>query len=117
MQSKNLFLALAILFAAFVFSLACFNQTTVPIKLFSLHLDLPMAVVISKCYILGLLTSFCVFLMRRKETKIEQKKLEWKTEDAKLQTEIQSDKVHQLELQVKTLESALDKALKRGKSS
>jgi uncharacterized integral membrane protein len=116
MRSKHLFLALAILFAAFVFSLACFNQMTVPIKLFSLHIDLPMSVIIAKCYLFGILTGFCVFLMRRKETKIEQKKLEWKTEDAKLQTEIQSDKVHQLELQVKTLESALDKALKRSKS-
>jgi uncharacterized integral membrane protein len=116
MHSKNLFLALAIFFTAFVFSLACFNQANVPVKLFSIHCDLPMAVIISKCYLLGVLTSFCVWLRQRKETKVEQKKLEWKTEDAKLQTEIQSDKVHQLELQVKTLESALDKALKRGKT-
>jgi uncharacterized integral membrane protein len=116
MLSKNLFLALAIIFTSVAFLLACFNQAMVPVTFFKWHCDLPMAVIISKCYLLGVLTSFCVWMRGRKEVKVEQKKLEWKTEDAKLQTEIQSDKVHQLELQVKTLESALDKALKRSKS-
>ena len=116
MQSKNLFLFLAVLLVAAVITMACFNMAVVPVTLFSLHINVPMAALIAKCYVMGLLTSYCVWLMQKKEVTIEQKKLEWKTEDAKLQTEIQSDKVHQLELQVKTLESALDKALKRGKS-
>jgi len=116
MLSKNLFLALAVLCGAFIVALACCNTAVVPVKLFAIHGDVPMAFVVLKAYAAGALTIFCVWRMQRKEVKIEQKKLEWKTEDAKLQTEIQSDRVHQLELQVKTLESALDKALKRSKS-
>jgi uncharacterized integral membrane protein len=112
----KLLLALAIFFTASAVALAYFNQASVPMKFFSFHVEAPMYLLVIKCYVLGALSSCCVFWMRRKDTKVEQKKLEWKTEDAKLQTEIQSDKVHQLELQVKTLESALDKALKRSKS-
>jgi len=113
---SKVFLVLAILLSACAFALAYFNQAPVPMRFFSVQVEAPMYLLIIKCYLLGVFSSWCITLMQRKEIKVDQKKLEWKTEDAKLQTEIQSDKVHQLELQVKTLESALDKALKRSKS-
>jgi len=116
MSSKNIFLILAVLSALFILALAFSNAAVIPVAMLSAHADLPLAMVIIVSYLIGAGTIFCVWRMQRKEIKIEQKKLEWKTEDAKLQTEIQSDKVHQLELQVKTLESALEKALKRSKS-
>ncbi len=112
----KLFLFLAIVCVGLTLLVCFFNPANVPVHFFKCDLNLPLWVMVVKGYVLGAATIFCVYSTRRKEEKVEQKKLEWKTEDAKLQTEIQSDRVHQLELQVQTLESALDKALKRGKS-
>ncbi len=112
----KVFFILAIVLAALALTLVCCNTESVPVAFGSWKTTEPASLLVIEAYALGAFTAACAFLMRRKETKVEQKKLEWKTEDAKLQTEIQSDKVHQLEMQVKTLEAALDKALKRGKS-
>ncbi|MBS2006694.1 MAG: LapA family protein [Cyanobacteria bacterium SZAS TMP-1] len=114
MLSKYALIALAVLSFAYIIVLAACNTATMPINFLSYHMDFPLALVLVKAYAAGAVTVFCIWRTQRKDLKIEQKKLEWKTEDAKLQTEIQSDKVHQLELQVKTLETALEKALKRG---
>jgi|GEM_PF-847976 len=113
MSSKYIYVFLAALCVVGMIVLSTFNTAVAPMYFFGRHLNLPLYVFLLKGYAAGALTVYCIWRMQRKETKIEQKKLEWKTEDAKLQTEIQSDKVHQLELQVKTLETALDKALKR----
>jgi uncharacterized integral membrane protein len=112
----KLYLFLAILCGALAAACCFFNQASVTLHFFSGQWNVPLYAMLAKGYVLGAATIFFAYSSRRKVEKVEQKKLEWKTEDAKLQTEIQSDKVHQLELQVKTLESALDKALKRSKS-
>jgi len=116
MSSKNIYLFFAIFLVAGTIALAAYNTGSAQMRFASMQFDVPLYVFLLKGFAAGGLTVFCIWRMQRQETKNEQKKLEWKTEDAKLQTEIQADKVHQLELQVKTLETALDKALKRGKS-
>ncbi|MBU6455858.1 MAG: hypothetical protein KGS72_29070 [Cyanobacteria bacterium REEB67] len=116
MLPKYLFLTLAGLCIVFIGLFAFSNQAIVPVALLSAQMQLPITALVLASALVGWFTGICIWQSQGKAIITEQKKLEWKTEDAKLQTEIEQDKVHQLELQVKTLESALDKALKRGKN-
>jgi uncharacterized integral membrane protein len=112
---KTVYLTLAVLLVGFLGYLAFANQAPVAVSLAGTSMSAPEAAVVILSAVLGLLVGVCIWQSRGGQVITEQKALQWKTEDAKLATEIQQDKVHQLELQVKTLESALDKALKRGK--
>ncbi len=89
------------------------NTAVVPVNFFGKVWSVSLALIVAKLYIVGILCGLSVTRLRRREEKSEQKQLEWKAQDAKLAAEIQTDAVKLLEAKIATLETALDKALKR----
>lgn len=92
---------------------AVMNTQSVELSFVGQKFTVSLALIAVKLFVLGGVTAFCLQRLRRREEKSEQKQLEWKAQDAKLQAEIQGDTVKLLEAKIATLETALEKALKK----
>lgn len=103
---------IAIAFIALVI-FAWQNQQLVPINYFSIQMNVSLALLVIKPYLVGVASTYFFFRLRSKEKIAQTKQLEWKHQDAKLQAEIYSDEKKLLEAKIATLEVALEKALKK----
>lgn len=103
--------------AVIVLALTFSNTTAVKLSFFGNGIDFAPGYLALSTYFLGAV-SVLSFAMVRATKKIASGQIEkeWEKQDAKLSTEIQSDKVKQLEAKIVTLETALKSALSRNKS-
>ena len=92
---------------------AAVNTGNIQVNFLGKSWEVSLALIVIKLFLVGGVCALCVARLRRREEKTEQKQLEWKAQDAKLQAEIQTDAVKLLEAKVATLETALEKALKK----
>lgn len=113
MTHKALYIAAIIVFLAGTVYLAAVNTQSIAVSAFNQTFQVPLAWIVIKLFLLGAASAYCAGRLKRREQKSEQKQLEWKAQDAKLAAEIQTDTVKLLEAKIATLETALDKALKK----
>ncbi|MBI5175850.1 MAG: hypothetical protein HY986_23395 [Candidatus Melainabacteria bacterium] len=113
MSHKILYILISVFLVVSTLYFAAINTANISCNFIGQKFDVPLAWIVIKLYILGGVTTLFLLRLRRREEKSEQKQLEWKAQDAKLQAEIQNDTVKLLEAKIATLETALDKALKK----
>lgn len=105
---------LLILGAALVCSLLTVNVTPIPFSLFGAIAYVPQGLLLVSGYVLGVALTLSVFWARvQTEQKSVKALSKWEGEDQKLLQQVQSDKEKQLEAKIATLESALQRALKK----
>ena len=115
MLARNLWLALsAIGGIIFVFAILTNTQPVV------LHLnpgawtsEVPLSFILCASLALGSAIGHSISLVKQVKTQEEKRKLEWQAQDAKLAAEVKSDREKQLEAKIATLETALQRALKK----
>jgi uncharacterized integral membrane protein len=113
MTVKIAYVFLALLVSVPTLIFAFFNGTNVPVSYFGTVMQVPLALIVVKCFVLGGVFVLAITRIRRREQKSEQKQLEWKAQDAKLAAEIKDDNVKLLEAKIATLEAALERSLKK----
>jgi len=98
----------------FVGALLTVNVTLIPFSIFGAITYVPQGLVLVFGYVLGVALTLPVFLDRIRASQKSVKALsKWEGEDQKLLQQVQSDKEKQLEAKIATLESALQRALKK----
>lgn len=113
MTHKFAYILVALVCLALTGYFAAVNTATVAVNFAGQSYPVSLALLTIKWTLVGAVAALCVVRLRRREEKTEQKHLEWKAQDAKLEAEIRSDEVKLLEAKVATLEAALNKALKK----
>lgn len=105
---------LLLLGGVLVGSLLTINITPVPFSLFGAVAYVPQGLLLVSGYVLGVALTLSVFWSRvATAQKSVQALTKWEGEDQKLLQQVQSDKEKQLEAKIATLESALQRALKK----
>jgi hypothetical protein len=99
--------ALASLFCFY----ACAVDFSQPMPLFSANLPAGACLLLSWLGGLGLAVAWRQLTLPK--IKSETAKIDWQVQDVKLMAQIKSDRENQLEAKIATLESALNKALKK----
>ncbi len=115
-MARYVFLSISALLAIAVLVISVQNGAVCALSLFGSTLQIPLGAVSAGTFVLGALAAVSLTKMQVKQVQVDQKLLEWKSQDAKLAVEVESDRVKQLEAKIATLETALDSALKRAKN-
>ncbi len=111
---QNKLVAFIGLFAlAFLVLLALSNWQPFIWQLFGYVFALPAGLLIIVSLIVGFFAGVSDYLSLNRSGKHEQIKSDWQVQDAKLAASITSDREKQLEAKISTLETALEKALKK----
>jgi uncharacterized integral membrane protein len=111
MKAGNLILGAG---TALVVFLTLLNGATASLSLFGAHLSVPVGAVILISFLFGIACTFTLLISRfTARSTSNQKLLEWQVQDAKLLEQVKSDREKQLEAKIATLETALQKALKK----
>jgi uncharacterized integral membrane protein len=105
------FICLAAL--AFLVLLALNNWQPLTWQLFGYVLTLPAGLMVIVSLAIGFFAGVSDYLSLNRNAKQEQIKSDWQVQDAKLAASITSDREKQLEAKILTLETALEKALKK----
>lgn len=114
MSSKTLPLVLLGLVSLAVLALAFTNMAAVPLSIFGAAVSLPEGLLVAGGYILGVVLTIPLLFVRVAANVESTKRLaEWDHQDNKLAKQVQTDREKQLEAKIATLESALQKALKK----
>ncbi len=98
---------------AFLVLLALSNWQPTMLQLFGSAFTLPLGAVVILSLVIGFLAGVSDYLSMRRGAKQEQIKSDWQVQDAKLAASITSDREKQLEAKISTLETALEKALRK----
>ncbi len=98
---------------AFLVLLALSNWQHVHLRLFMLTFTVPIGLMIIISLIVGSFAGIADYLSLPRRGKQGEIKQQWQVQDAKLAANIGSDREKQLEAKIATLETALDKALKK----
>lgn len=115
-MARYVFLTISALIAIAVLVISVQNGAGCAVLLFGSSLNVPLGAVSASTFVLGALAASSLLKMQVKQVQVDQKLLEWQSQDAKLAVEVESDRVKQLEAKIATLEAALDSALKRAKN-
>lgn len=116
MNKAILPIIVCVLTTAFTLAVAFSNTQPIKISILGSGIDLAPGYLALGTFALGVV-SVLSFALVRQGKKIASDKIvgEWEKQDAKLQNEVQSDKVKLLEAKIDTLETALKSALSRNK--
>ena len=88
------------------FGIMCLSSNSeVSTSLININLSTGIIIIFSFC--IGLITAVLFYIGNTMSTSVDKTKLKRQAENAKLNFEIESDKVKQLEAKIKTLEEAL----------
>lgn len=115
-MARYVFLSLSALLAIAVLIVSVQNGALCALTLFGSSLQVPLGAISGATFVLGALAASSLMKMQVKQVQVDQKLLEWQSQDAKLAVEVESDRVKQLEAKIATLETALESALKRAKN-
>lgn len=108
---------LSIILTIFVLVFAFQNPEPAALHLFGAGFSLSLGISLTACYVLGALATFSLWSIKaRKESVSRVTEEKWQKQDQKLEEEIKSDYVKQLEAKIETLDTALKAALARKKS-
>jgi uncharacterized integral membrane protein len=111
---RNAIIATAGILLVATFGVAVQNGASVPLNLFGATASAPLGALIVAVFLAGMISPLALWSIRTsKEIVADKTQIEWQKQDAKLITEIESDRVKQLEAKIETLESALKSALKK----
>lgn len=111
MKAGNLILGIGTLIIVF---LSLLNGGPAALNLFGAHMTVPAGAVIIVSYLLGFLCTLLLLITRYTASSASsQRMIEWQAQDAKLLEQVKSDREKQLEAKIATLETALQKALKK----
>jgi uncharacterized integral membrane protein len=114
MSSKTLPLVFLAIATLIVLALAFVNGTAVTLNLFGAAVSIPEGALLAGGYLIGVALTVPMLFVRAASAAASQQRLnEWQQQDAKLSVQVQSDREKQLEAKIATLETALQKALKR----
>lgn len=106
-------LAIAVIIVALI---SFQNPQNTSIQFFGTAPSLPLYGVVLISFFIGLVPSIGFSAVKQQKAAISDTKVkEWEKQDEKLITEIESDKVKQLEAKIETLETALKAALGKKK--
>jgi uncharacterized integral membrane protein len=90
------------------------NWAAAPFNLLGLALQVPSGALLIAGYVLGFVCTLGLFFSRMAvHTASSQRLSEWQHQDEKLLQQVQTDREKQLEAKIQTLESALQRALKK----
>lgn len=114
-MSKKMFpLLLLALASAAIAALGFTNTSSVALSVFGASLSLPVGLLLGFAYLLGVFFTLPLLTIRAASEAASQQRLaEWQQQDNKLALQVQTDREKQLEAKIATLETALQKALKR----
>lgn len=98
---------------AFLVLLALSNWQHVHLRLFMVTFTVPFGLMVIISLIAGSFAGIADYLSLPRAGKQSEIKQQWQVQDAKLVASISSDREKQLEAKIATLETALDKALKK----
>jgi uncharacterized integral membrane protein len=111
---RNVIIAVSCILLVATVVVAVQNGSSVPLSLFGAALSAPLGVLLAVFFVAGMIAPLALWSIRTtKEMVSDKTQLEWQKQDAKLITEIESDRVKQLEAKIETLETALKSALKK----
>jgi uncharacterized integral membrane protein len=113
LQNNKLIAVTALIALAFLVLLALNNWQPFTWQLFGYVYPLPAGLIIIVSLVIGFFAGVSDYLSLNKSGKQDQIKNEWQAQDAKLVASITSDREKQLEAKISTLETALDKALRK----
>lgn len=114
LQNSKLIAFVGLAALAFLVLLALSNWQPFTWQLFGNIYPLPVGLLIIVSLVVGFFAGISDYLSIIRSNKQEQIKSDWQAQDAKLVASITSDREKQLEAKISTLETALEKALKKG---
>lgn len=113
-KTQTAFIVLAVV-AVLVLALAAMNLTAVAVSLFgAATANVPEGLLLGGGFVIGVLVTLPLYFSKVSSEQASAKALtKWDQEDQKLLTQVQTDREKQLEAKIATLESALQRALKK----
>ncbi|HEY9714811.1 MAG TPA: LapA family protein [Chroococcales cyanobacterium] len=113
---QKIVLGLAVILGLLVVAVAAQNTAPEPLSLFGAQATVSPCWLMLGAWVAGLFGTISVFQQRVKAIKSEKQLEKWEAQDAKLQDEVLTDRIKQLEAKNATLDAALKKALEKKKS-
>jgi uncharacterized protein YgfB (UPF0149 family) len=89
------------------------SNQTVSLHLFNNGITISAAAALLGGWVSGLISGTALRQLKSSKAQNDEKRKEWQVQDVKLMAEIKSDREKQLEAKIATLETALNKALKK----
>ena len=113
-MQRNAIIAISCILLVLTLVVAVQNGAAVPLTLFGSALSVPLGALIAGFFMIGMIAPLSLWSIRAsKEIVSDKTQIEWQKQDAKLLTEIESDRIKQLHAKIETLETALKSALKK----
>ena len=98
---------------AFLVLIALSNWEHIQLRLFNYSFSVPFGVMVIISLVAGSFAGIADYLTLNRGAKQNRIQEQWQVQDAKLATSLISDREKQLEAKINTLETALEKALKK----